>query len=42
MTGKYRELLTFSNVVSVISLLFALGLGTAWAATDLERTEVEA
>src|SRR5688572_16166789 len=41
MTGKYRERLTFSNVVSVISLLFALGLGTAWAATELGKNEVK-
>jgi hypothetical protein len=41
MAGKYRERLTFSNVVSVISLLFALGLGTAWAATELEKNDVK-
>jgi hypothetical protein len=41
MAGKYRERLTFSNVVSVISLLFALGLGSAWAATELEKNEVK-
>jgi formylglycine-generating enzyme required for sulfatase activity len=41
MTARYRERLTFSNVVSVISLLFALGLGTAWAATELGRNEVK-
>jgi hypothetical protein len=41
MAGKYRDRLTFSNVVSVISLLFALGLGSAWAATELEKNEVK-
>jgi hypothetical protein len=41
MTGKYRERLTFSNIVSMISLLFALGLGSAWAATELEKNEVK-
>jgi hypothetical protein len=39
--GKFRERLTFSNVVSVISLLFALGLGSAWAATELKKNEVK-
>jgi hypothetical protein len=41
MAGKYRERLTFSNVVSVISLLFALGLGSAWAATELSKNDVK-
>lgn len=41
MAGKYRERLTFANVVSVISLLFALGLGSAWAATELSKNEVK-
>ena len=33
--GKLRERLTFANVVSVIALIFAMGLGGAWAATEL-------
>ena len=41
MPGKFRDRLTFSNVISVISLLFALGLGSAWAATELKKNEVK-
>ena len=37
MLSKLRARLTFANVVSVIALLAALGLGTAWA---LERNSV--
>jgi hypothetical protein len=40
MAGKFRGRLTFSNIVSVLALLFALGLGTAWAATELSKNEV--
>jgi hypothetical protein len=36
-----RERLTFSNVVSVIALCFAVGLGGAWAATELGRNDVK-
>jgi hypothetical protein len=39
--GKLREGLTFANVVSVIALLFAIGLGGAWAATELSKNEVK-
>ena len=39
--GKLRARLTFANVVSVISLLFALGLGGAWAASELSKNEVK-
>jgi hypothetical protein len=39
--GKLRARLTFANVVSVVSLLFALGLGGAWAATELSKNEVK-
>jgi hypothetical protein len=38
--GKLRERLSFANVVSVIALVAALGLGTAWAATELEKNDV--
>ena len=38
--GKVVERLTFANVVSVIALFAALGLGTAWAATSLKKNEV--
>ncbi len=38
--GKLVERLTFANVVSVIALVAALGLGTAWAATGLKKNEV--
>lgn len=38
--GKLRKGLSFANVVSVISLVFALGLGTAWAATELAKNDV--
>jgi hypothetical protein len=38
--GKLGDRFTFANVVSVLSLLFALGLGTAWAATGLSKNEV--
>lgn len=37
---KLRDRFRFANVVSVLSLLFALGLGTAWAATGLSKNEV--
>jgi hypothetical protein len=37
---KLRQRLTFANVVSVIALVSALGLGTAWAATELEKNDV--
>ena len=39
--GKLRGKLSFANVVSVISLVFALGLGGAWAATELDKNEVK-
>jgi hypothetical protein len=39
--GEPRARLTFANVVSVISLLFALGLGGAWAASELSKNEVK-
>ena len=39
--GKLRVHLTFANVVSVIALLFALGLGGAWAASELSKNEVK-
>jgi hypothetical protein len=39
--GKLRAHLTFANLVSVISLLFALGLGGAWAASELSKNEVK-
>jgi hypothetical protein len=39
--GRLRERLTFANVVSVIALLLAVGLGSAWAATELSRNEVK-
>ena len=39
--GRIRAHLTFANVVSVISLLFALGLGGAWAASELSKNEVK-
>ena len=38
--GKLRDRFTFANVVSVLSLLFALGLGTAWAAKGLPKNQV--
>ena len=38
---RVRAWLTFANVVSVTSLVFALGLGGAWAATELEKNEVK-
>ena len=41
MTGKLRAHLTFANVVSMIALLFALGLGGAWAASELSKNEVK-
>jgi len=37
---QLRQRLTFANVVSVIALVSALGLGTAWAATELEKNDV--
>jgi hypothetical protein len=37
----FRGRLSFANVVSVISLVFALGLGGAWAATELEKNQVK-
>lgn len=37
---KLRDRFTFANAVSVLSLLFALSLGTAWAATGLSKNEV--
>jgi hypothetical protein len=39
--GKRREGLGFADVVSVVALLLALGLGTAWAATSLVKNEVK-
>ena len=39
--GEPRARLTFANVVSVISLLFAIGLGGAWAASELSKNEVK-
>jgi hypothetical protein len=39
--GKLHAHLTFANVVSVISLLFAIGLGGAWAASELSKNEVK-
>jgi hypothetical protein len=36
-----RDGLTFSNVVSVTALIFALGVGGAWAATELSKNEVK-
>lgn len=41
MKSKLRERLTFANVVSVVALLFALGLGSAWAATELGKNSVK-
>ncbi len=38
--GRLRDRFTFANVVSVVSLLFALSLGTAWAATGLSKNQV--
>lgn len=38
--GKLRDSFTFANVVSVLALLFALGLGTAWAAGGLGKNVV--
>lgn len=38
--GKPLARSSFANVVSVISLLFALGLGSAWAVTELSKNEV--
>ena len=38
--STFRKRLTFANVVSVISLVFAVGLGGAWAATELQRNDV--
>lgn len=38
--GKLRDRFTFANVVSVLSLIFALGLGTAWAAKGLPKNQV--
>lgn len=40
MFSRFRAGLSFANVVSVISLTFALGLGGAWAATELSRNDV--
>jgi hypothetical protein len=37
---RARGRLTFANVVSVLALLFALGLGGAWAATELAKNDV--
>ena len=41
MTRKLVAHLTFANVVSSIALLLALGLGTAWAATELSKNQVK-
>lgn len=38
--GRLRDRLTFANVVSVVSLLLALGVGTAWAAQELSKNDV--
>ena len=35
-----RGRLTFANVVSMVALVCALGLGTAWAATELGKDQV--
>ena len=40
MFSRFHAGLSFANVVSVISLTFALGLGGAWAATELSRNDV--
>jgi hypothetical protein len=40
MAGKFRSHVR-SNVVGYIALFFALGLGSAWAATELEKNEVK-
>ena len=40
MAGKFSSHVR-SNVVGYIALFFALGLGSAWAATELDKNEVK-
>src|SRR5688572_20630499 len=39
MAGKFSSHIR-SNVVAYVALFFALGLGTAWAATELGKNDV--
>ena len=38
--GKLAPHLSFANVTSVVALVMALGLGSAWAATEIGKNEV--
>ncbi len=38
---NFRARLTYANVVSSIALFFALGIGGAWAATELSKNSVK-
>jgi hypothetical protein len=40
MAGKFSNHVR-GNVVGYIALFFALGLGSAWAATELDKNEVK-